>query len=231
MGKNTGKIILSVAGAVTMLLVFSSNVLAQIPVPSPAQEAIGAKSSDIARLEQEIGAYEREIAGRRTQQRTLNNEIAIFTAQEKKAQLEIRRLSLLLGSLADDIELREESIVETEGDIGVRRDIMERQLRLLSQEEEKPSLLLFVAEGKFSDFFIQLNAIQTLHERVFAELLVLRSEKQELELERAELVEKRSENEELKYVQETTRDSLRRSTAEKQRILSATKCEDKKFQQ
>lgn len=205
---------------------------AQVQTPAPsAQVQIDTKSGEIEQLENQIAKFESEIVDRRGRQRTLTNEIALLDARIKKAQLEIKRLALLIQKLTGEVADRESAIAEAEKEISRLQDILAVELRTLAQEERKPTVLLFAADGEFSDFFGQLQALETLHGQLQKALTALKGQKEGLERERAELIEQKTKHEELKDVQEATRQSLQSTSRTKQNLLTQTKGEEKRFQE
>ncbi|MDP3963261.1 MAG: lytic murein transglycosylase, partial [bacterium] len=216
------------------IAIFASGkaVFAQVltPVPSTKVE-IETKSGEIENLEKQIAQYESEIGSRRTRQKTLANEIALLDARTKKAQLEIKRLALLIQRLAGEINEREAGIEAAEMDIVRLRGIIAAHLRVFAQEAHKPTVLLFAADGQFSDFFGTLQALETLQGQVRQSLVSLKDQKSDLEEQRQRLAEEKSNNEELKDVQEATREQLGATTRTKQNLLTQTKGEEKRFQE
>jgi len=213
-------------------LVLAVPALAEIPTPAPSTQAqINTKSSEIEKLEQEITQFGKEIQTRQTKQRTLKNDIAILDTRIKKAQLEIKRLGLLIDGLNSEILEREASIAEKEKDIVRRQAIIASQLLTLSQDTYQPSILLYVVQGQFSDFFGQLQALETLEARLHSDLVLVRSQKQDLEKEKEELGAQKAENEGLKDIQVATQETLTKNSRDKQQLLTVTKGEEKKFQE
>src|SRR3990167_8597787 len=114
---------------------------AQLPTPAPStQVQIEVKSDAIEDLERQIAQFEGEIGQRRTRQRTLANDIAILDARVKKAQLEIRRLTLLIEKLAIDIAGRKGAIAESSRIIAEKKTLIAHQLALLNEQGNLPQL-------------------------------------------------------------------------------------------
>jgi len=191
---------------------------------------IEVKSDEIKDLEKQISQYEIEIGNRHSYQHTLNNDIAILDARAKKARLEIRRLDLLVKRLSNDVSLRETQIIRKEENIVRIQGIIASQLKTLAQDEVIPTILLFVADGQFSDFFIQLQALEVLQSKLHSALQTVRSQKDTLEVEREKLFQQKIDNEQLKDLQEATRGLLTRNSNQKQDLLIKTRGEERGYQ-
>jgi membrane-bound lytic murein transglycosylase B len=211
--------------------ILTAQVAAQVSSPAPSTQAqIESKSDEIAQLEAQINQYQSEISSRQTKQKTLKNDIAILDAKIKKAQLEIKRLVLLIANLEADIAKREADIAVAEKGIVHYQGIITADIRLLDQEENVPTVLLFAANGQFSDFFSHLYGLEKLEKSIYDSLSYLKDEKNRLEEERQQLSEKKSDNVNLKDLQTATKQSLSDTSKQKQDLLTRTKGEEVKYQ-
>jgi murein DD-endopeptidase MepM/ murein hydrolase activator NlpD len=215
-----------IVGAFLMLpLVFSSAQTAQ-----DLSEKIEAKNADIAKLEQEIKAYQNELNSLGQQKTSLANSLKELEITRKKlvadmsvTQTKIDKTNLKIQSLGSQIVNKEESI-----DNGLQA--IELDIKRANEYEDFGIIEILLSKNNFSDIWNDVDNIITVREKIIKTINELRDIKTELEDTRDETIVARAELESLKAKLVDQKKIVDQNTAEKNKLLTQTKNSEANYQ-
>ncbi|MCR4283822.1 MAG: lytic murein transglycosylase [Parcubacteria group bacterium] len=187
--------------------------------------------AELADIERQIDAQNSIIKEKQRESTTLERDIAIFESKIEKSRLEIKARDLAIKKLGN-------SIKEKEGVIGILSSKIDREKESLGEllrrtnEIDSTSLIeVILGYEDMSDFFNDLDTFGFIEEAVQDSFNELRNDVTKTQAEKEELVSARTEQYELKSIQELQEKKNQEYKKEKEQILKITKGEEKKYQE
>ena len=117
----------------------------------------------LKKYEEEINKYEREAAETSKKKKSLRTEIYLLRRKINKLSLELNQSSVLIKETNLQIGNTEDSIRDTSLKIENYRKQLIDILRTIRREDRRSMLEIFLSENKFSDFFTDLTALESLN--------------------------------------------------------------------
>lgn len=195
---------------------------------SPAERA--ALETELRTIEAQIAAQRKILDGTRQQSASLQRDVAILNARIKEAQLSLQARNISIQRLSHEIDGKQQTI-------GVLSDKMERERESLGQLIRKTaviddySIAEFALSGRnLSDFFADLDAFQSVKEQLQASSEQLGAARDDTQAAKDSLEDKRSEELQLRRIQELQKKAIQDQEAEKQRILKVSKGQEAEYQ-
>lgn len=195
------------------------------------QDDIDAKNRQIEELQKQIDVYVKQIEGARNQSQTLQNEINSLNAKISQVQLEIRSLGLSINKTNLEIGDTETKIGDAENKISKHKNALAQYLKIVYENDQRSLTEVLLKNASLSDFFNDLNSIQTSQDNLKTTIDGIQELKKQLEQRQADLEEKQEELESLKRLQEVENKSLSQNKTQKNKLLKDTKGQESKYQQ
>lgn len=184
----------------------------------------------IRQKQEEINQHQEKIKENQQQANTLQNEIHLLESQIGKIQVEIKQIDLV-------IRRSDLNIGEIDGQIGVleekagqEKELLAEYLRILDRYDQETLLEVVLKNDRFSDFFDQINALETVQDRAQTVLASLVEIKIELEADREKLEQEREEQNRLKSLQLIQRKAVESKQWQKEDLLDKTKGREAEYQ-
>ena len=98
-----------------------------------------------------------------SQKKSLTNEISVLDGKIAKTKLGIREKELLLAQIITEIQEKNDLISGAERKIFGRKITLSNFLQKIYEYDEKSTLEIILENEQFSDFFGEINALETLH--------------------------------------------------------------------
>lgn len=147
------------------LLVVATNmpqfVYAQTAVDELNQQ-IEEKRSKIKEIEKQIAQRKAQINRARTEANSLQNQIAILDNRVAQVQLDIEATKTKLETLNLQIEILQGEIASLDKSIANQKNILAEFLRNIHTDGHKTMLEVLATYDSFSDFYSQLQYLQTI---------------------------------------------------------------------
>lgn len=195
------------------------------------QQDIAERERQIQELERQKEEYEKQIAEKQGIARTLKSEIFILDTQIKKLQLEIKSLDLAIQKTGFEINQTSQKISETISKSGRIKESLGEFVRLVDKSDKENLVEILLKNRDLSDFFGNLENIRTSQEKAQIEMEELRNLKAQLEAEQEELEARKAEQIGLRKIQELQKREVDSKKGQKNNLLTATKGEERKFQE
>ena len=204
--------------------------LAQTPDPSTVLQRRAQLEAELQGLEKEIEGFRALIEGKQNEARSLERDIAILDAQIKKAKLEIKARTITIGSLQQAIGEKMSLIGALEAKIGREKASLAELLRKLYELDQTSLVEALLEYDSLSDFFVQLDSFDTVQKAINDSFTEIRSNKDEAAKERDDLEDRKAEEVQLRTLQELEKKRIEEREAEKKKILSSTRGQEKVYQ-
>ena len=217
-----------IGGAVLVLVGVNSAAYAQAPSATSQRQSL---AQQLEALEREAAELDTRISEAQTEARTLETQIKIFDAEIKRRELEIRRLTLAIRQAEIDIQAKSDGIEELTLRIAKNREILGASVRRLYDYDQEQLLIVFFKNESISSFFTTLDNVKDLQAQVESLVRELRANRSQLEADKSELEDFRTEQLSLRSLAEVERRGVQEKRIQKDALLKLTRGREVTFQQ
>jgi len=185
----------------------------------------------IDKLSEREEQYEESIAIRQEEAQSLENQISVLDnligrtqTQIERSELEIERLNLEIELIGQRIGQKEEEISDEKGALGTL-------IREIHRYDQKTFLEITMENARFSDFYEQAKYLEHIGSDTKDSVVSLRELKEQLEVQRTEIGEKRSQQERQRTQLEGEKRTLDGEFDHKQYLLEETEESEEQYTQ
>ncbi len=188
------------------------------------------RNAQIAELEKEIAAYQKNLDATSQKSKTLKGEITRITTQIKKLNADItltqRRIDVAeqeISELGSEIKTKEQKIIES-------REAMAGLIKSLDESSTDSLAELLLKNLRISDFFSDMEHLERVNQAIQANLMSLKDLKTDLEAEKGTQVVKKQQLEGLEDQLLDKKDLHESGKREQEQLLSVTKNQEALYQ-
>ncbi|MDP3784709.1 MAG: hypothetical protein Q8R12_01370, partial [bacterium] len=185
--------------------------------------------TELANLEKEIESYRGVIQTTQNQAQSLERDITLLDAQIKKAQLEIKARTIIITNLQGAIGQKTQVIAGLEEKIGRERASLSELLRKLHELDRSSLMEVLLSYDDLSQFFVQADSFTAIQESLVVSFEKIRTNKNQTEIERDDLEDRKAQELQLKTIQELERKRIQERENEKKKILQQTRGQEKAY--
>ncbi|MFH1292122.1 MAG: peptidoglycan DD-metalloendopeptidase family protein [bacterium] len=216
-----------------------------------AQPVFVVQNSFAQTAEQEIGELNKKISERKEKIKQLEDSIAVYKENVKEKQLEAvslkNQLSIIENHVARiqaDIDLTDEKIQKAQLEIDAlkisidgkeklitkQKSIIGNMLRNINREQNKSYLEILLTNNSFSEFYDQIQNLETVYQDLGRTVKSLRLSKEELDAKKKESEKYQSDQEELKKKLVLQRQDQQDQSNYKNGLLAKTQWSESQYQ-
>ncbi|KKU81785.1 MAG: Peptidase M23 [Parcubacteria group bacterium GW2011_GWA1_47_8] len=195
------------------------------------QEYRAQLEANLVVIEKEIEIQQDILTKKQKEGVSLERDIAILDAQIQKAKLSIRARTIAIQNLDADIGVKKSTINKYSVKIDRERESLAGLLRRTHELDSYSIVEVALSDKKVSDFFGDLDAFQYIEDSITESLGEIGAAKKTTEEEKVALEDKKSEESDLRRIQELEKKRIETNEAEKKRILKETRGQEKVYQQ
>ena len=184
----------------------------------------------IRQVQSEVDKQVLEIKVKQKETRTLKSEISIYKSRIYKNELEVKETKLITEEAEFKIEETENKIDESGIRIEKDRALLKDFVQLLYSYEQDSMLEILITKESFSDFFNEVDAVESVKDEIFETIIDLKNEKENAELQKEELEKQNEECYQLIQLRIDQNSSLDDLNNQKNELLEITRGEENKFQ-
>lgn len=218
---------------------FLALILSSVFVFAPVAEVLAETEAERrARLEAELQNVERQILtqsrlveDKKLERQSLERDVALIEGQIKQAQLGIQARSVAIAQLSDQIGEKEVVLEILEEKTTKQKDSLADLVRKSSLISDYSLVEVLLSKQSFSEFFTDVATFNSIKDSLNESLDTLREIQQDTLSQKEQLSTKQETEAEMKRIQEIQKQEIERKEKEKEQILSATKGEEKAYQQ
>ncbi|MEW5907723.1 MAG: lytic murein transglycosylase [Patescibacteria group bacterium] len=185
---------------------------------------------ELRQLESQIDQYRSIIQEKQKQSTTLERDIDILNAKIEKARLSIKARNIMIAELNSGIKEKTEVIGSLMDKIDREKASLAAVVRKANELDSMSLIEIVLGYDKLSDFFVDFDTFESIHRDIQDSMDKIRDSKISTEKEKDDLENKKSEETQLKAMQELEKIRLEEAGVEKKNILKLTKGEEKKYQ-
>lgn len=195
------------------------------------QDEIDTKNRQIEALQKQIDEYEQRAEGARNQSQTLQGEVNNLNARINEVQLEIKSLGLSIKKTGLEINDTESKIGDAQDKINKHKNALAQYIKIIYENDQRSLTEILLKNDSLSDFFNDLNNIQTTQSDLKTAIDDIKDLKNQLEKHHADLEDKQTELGRLRGLQEIENKSLSQNKNHKNQLLKQTKGQESKYQE
>ncbi|MDP2676338.1 MAG: hypothetical protein Q8O83_01495 [bacterium] len=205
-------------------------LLAQTVDPSLVGERRAVLESELAQLESQIEGFRGVIQEKQKERTSLERDVAILDAEIEKSRLEIRARNLSIGTLTNSIGEKSALIVLLDEKIDSEKDSLAELLRKIHELDQASLVELMLSYETLSDFFVDFDNFDTVQVALQFSFGEMRRTQTVAGEERVLLGERKTEEVQLRTLQELEKRRIEQREAEKQGLLKITKGQEAEYQ-
>lgn len=210
-------------------LVAVSNV-AQAQTVEELQAQIADRESRLSEIEEEIAEYEAALQEVGAERSTLEAAIQSLELERRKITADIRYTEGLINNTDLEINKLTMEINQTLRDIEQNRGAIAEIIRSINESDDETMVEILLNNQQLSDFWTQLEDLDTIRNAVAEQVDELRELQANLESSRASESARREDLVDLKDQYSDQQAVLVNNKAEKDELLTATKNEETEYQ-
>jgi len=193
-------------------------------------KAIAEKKDKIKQLEQTIEEYKKQINQKRLESVSLKNQMAIINNRVLQVELDIQVTQEKLDSLQLEIETLQLSIEDKEKVMNKQKLILAELIQDIHYNDNKNYLEIAASYDNFSDFYNQLQYVQTIDQELGKSVKTLRGIKEELQDKKTQTEERKKSYDDLKKELEGKKADYKDQVNYKATLLTQTQSSEAKYQ-
>lgn len=216
-------------GLTVLLLIF---LIAPFFIQAASTEELRKElEKQINQKQQEINQHQQKIQEKQQEARTLKNEIQILESQIDKIRLEISQINLSIQKSNLNIKELDRQIAQLENKIDEKREVLAEYIRTIARYDQETLLEVILKNDKFSDLFDELNALESVQEKIQSVLAAVQELKGDLEEEKAELEDEKEGLNYLRSLQMVQKRNIENKQDQKEVLLRRTRGEEQRYQE
>ena len=159
----------------------------------------------------------------KSQKASLQRDIALIDAQIREAQAKINLKTIAITKLTKDIGVKQNTISDLEAKLDRSFQSMANLLRYTEESDATSLPVILLGNKSFSDFFKEIDSIETVKEALNISITDVKNFKQETETEKADLEDRKNQETNAREEILTAERVIQRKKKEKNDILKITK--------
>ena len=180
-------------------------------------------------VQNKIETYKNQVKQKQKEAVSLNREIGILDDKIQQAQLETEQTELSINELDLNIGEKEEEITGYQEQIDQRKTILAECLQAIYEFDQTSLSEMILAEGNFSDFFNQVQSIESVQAKVQSIVNDINSLKGGVEDQKSGLEDQKNEQSRLRMLQEIQKIAFQEQENTKNSLLAQTKGQESLF--
>lgn len=186
--------------------------------------------ADLQVLDKEIEAQRKILEEKQRESVSLERDIAIFDARISEATLSIKARNIAIQKLSQDINSKQATIGKLSDKIEREKESLAQLLRKTNEIDSSSLVEVVLSEKDISQFFADLDSFGSIKSSLNDSLGNIVIAKTNTEEEKKILEEKKTEETELRAIQELQKKRIEENKAERNKILKVTKGKEKEYQ-
>lgn len=185
--------------------------------------------AELEKTEAEISALSKQLTGLKNEGSSIERDKKILENQVQQAKLKIKQHELSIATLGKSIKTKENTIVGLQERISKNKIGLKEVIRSAYEIDNISPVEIFLSNENISDFIRDIDAYGFINTKIRESIGIINKDKQEEEVEKKQLDEKRSKEFDSKYAVETEKKKIDAINAEKTRLLALNKKEQNNY--
>lgn len=213
---------------ILVIFIVPNLIFAQID-PSVVSARKFELEQELKEYEEQINEYQDLVSEKQQEGGSLKRDIDILNAEIASAKLAIKARNIAISKLNLEINQKSKNIVFLESEMGKTKSILGDFLRRVRENDNFSPVELAIIYQDISVFFDEVESLNKMQDSLQDSLLRFGNLKSEEEIERDDLTQKKSEELELKAIQELQKRKLDQGEKDKKQLLEITKGKEAEY--
>lgn len=182
-------------------------------------------------MRNQISGYQQDIFEKSQKEQSISNDIGMLETNIKKIELQIEETELVISELDLDISQKQTEIDEMEKKVAVKKEMLGKFLQELYEKGDDVTSEIVFGNQSFSDYFSKVEGLENFEGQtmeVYNQLVDIRNE---LKRQKGNLLDKKAEKENLRYMQKDQERSLEQEKEMKNILVSQIQNEKQALEQ
>ncbi len=177
-----------------VVLLFSSvsPVYSQDPSVDELNNKIEENRDKIKNIEKQIATRKAQINVEQAKANSLKNQIAILDNRVAQVELDVVATKTKLETLNLEIEINEKEVLKLDNNINKQKAILSEFIRNINTDGHKSMIEIIAVYDSFSDFYSQLQYLQTVEHDLGKSTKILASQKDDLLIKQSVVIERKN---------------------------------------
>lgn len=202
-----------------------------LDVHAGLQEEIDTRNRQIEQIQKQIDDYQSQIDQNGQKARTLTGEIGSLNAQINKILLEIKSLGIAIDQTGLEINSTQEQIDAAQKKLDIHKEALAKYIRILDRADQENLTQVLFKYATLSSFFDNLKNLEDTQNNLRTTIVSVKDLKVGLEQKEDDLLDKKTDLEKLKNLQQLEKKNIDQTKTQKNTLLKETKGQEAKFQQ
>ncbi len=189
-----------------------------------------ALEDELAAINKQIDEYQAELTKTQGEKDTLKNKISQLKTQANKLTAQIKATNLELDRLDDRISDTVTSIDQTQVELDSNKQSLGDLIEVYYENSRKSMIEILLANDQISDYFISINALSALQDRIQEKIEVIMDLKVTLENQQQVLEKDEDETQGLLKIQLAQKQQLEGTKSEQESLLKVTQNKETAYQ-
>lgn len=186
--------------------------------------------SELAKLEIEIAAKQKELDGQKGKSVSLDRDISILKNQIQKSKLDINAKNLLIKKIGGEIDTKVKKIDALSTKIDREKESLAQLIRKERQIDNKSILSLILSQDSISDAYGDIDAFASIKQSIKNSVDEIKGVRVLTQSEKKSLEDKKNQEIDTKVELENAKAKVELSEAEKKTLLSISKNKESEYQ-
>jgi len=186
--------------------------------------------AELDSLQDEIDRQEQRLGVKRQERQTLERDVSILESEIEKAQLEIRSNDIRISELSDGIDDRESYIGDLNAEINRKQESLAELIRRRASLDELSLVELALSNESLSEFFSDINTVQSINDSLQTRFAEIRSARQEAEEEQEVLSSQRDRVTYTRQAIAAQKAEVEQKEQEKEQLAAVARSEERSYQ-
>jgi len=185
--------------------------------------------TELAKLEIEIAAKQKELDNQKGQSVSISRDISILTSQIAKSKLDIKSKNLVIQKLGGEIVAKSKTIQSLSTKILKEQESLAQLIRKERQIDQKSILSLILSQDNISDAYGDIDAFSSIKRGIKDSVDQIRGVKTLTESEKNNLEEKKDKETNTKYELESAKAKVESSESQKKQLLAISQNKESEY--
>lgn len=186
--------------------------------------------AELAQVEREIAEQQKILASKQRESVSIERDIAILSAQISEAKLKIKARNITIERLSKDINIKSITIGNLSQKIEDSKGSLSQLVRKTNEIDNISMVSVVLDDREVSDIFRDLDSFDSVKKSLHTLMVQVAEARDLTEAEKQTLSQKRTEEDNARREIEVQKKKVEQKEAEKQRLLSLSKSEEKNYE-
>jgi len=187
--------------------------------------------AELAITENEIKMWQEELRQKQGESASFQRDVDILNAKIKEAQAQIKARNIEIDRLGREISNRLSNIDLLDEKFGKGKESLSQLIRRTNEINSFSLVEIMLSSEDLSGFLVDLDDFDAVNKALNISFAEMRETRQQLEVEKEKLSQKRSAETDIKKANESEKRKIEQNEAERKALLEASRSQERSYEQ